>query len=655
MDHNYTGDDIIEIVPDTVPEEDHDIKISGKENITDGSKQEEAEEIRKAADTADSGNSAGFVNTEETEIGAKSENIEETTINADPGDTEITGISVESGDSEVTEISAGSADAEIIEISADPGDIETTGIGVDTDDVEMIDFDVDPENTEQITTGLVSEEAENPVNINSLEDIERTESIENTETIENAEATENEVSSITDDTAYSEKKYSADEDFSEEFYEIEHEQQDYEIMEQIGDSIIKQVEGLTAIEKGGPDSLEEDGTDDEMNSENDDGNGSDPSENEDEDRDINPVFAFFRKIPKWGYAVIGSALVLTFFLLWITMSAAGQSILVKLGSKWIAGKFTYQPVEEVSEIEYLPENDLENRDDPIDVTGVPEVPDNYEVVTPDITEEPTPIPEEKNVYNILLIGEENIDSGSSRGRSDLIMVASINREQRKVKLISILRDILVAIPNHSDNKINASYTICGVSLLYDTLKVNLGIEFDNYCLVNFDSFENIVDAIGGIDVELTAEEAAYLNKTNYISKPEFRTVVTGMNHFNGNQALGYCRIRKVPTADMLYSDIGRTSRQRRLMRQIFERFNKMNNVEIMGFVNNCTPFLTTDLTSEQLEQFILMLTEMNPVGYEEMRLPVEGSYHDAKLRGMLVTQIDLTANSEALHSFIYGN
>lgn len=235
------------------------------------------------------------------------------------------------------------------------------------------------------------------------------------------------------------------------------------------------------------------------------------------------------------------------------------------------------------------------------------------------------------------------------------MIASVNKEQGIVRLVSILRDTLVAIPDHSDNRINAAYTIGGVSLLYETLKVNLGIEFDNYCLVNFDSFENIVDAIGGIDVNVTAEEADYLNRTNYISKPEFRTVTVGMNHFNGNQALGYCRIRKVPTADMLYSDIGRTSRQRRLMRQIFENFNKMNNVEMMGFVNSCIPYLTTDLTSEQLEQYILMLTSMNRVGYEEMRLPVEGSYHDAKIRGMLVTQIDLEVNSKALHSFIYGD
>ena len=100
--------------------------------------------------------------------------------------------------------------------------------------------------------------------------------------------------------------------------------------------------------------------------------------------------------------------------------------------------------------------------------------------------------------------------------------------------------------------------------------------------------------------------------------------------------------------------IGRTSRQRRLIRRIFERVSELGSMEMLIFVNNCMPFLTTDLTSERIEKVILSLSQIKPVGFEELRIPIEGSYYDVRLRGMLVTFCDLKTNSEALRRFIYG-
>ncbi len=434
----------------------------------------------------------------------------------------------------------------------------------------------------------------------------------------------------------------AEDDFTEEFEEVEHEQEDYEIVEEIGNSIIDQVD--IEIEKAAiEDSREEFAGD----------NGDDDGSAENTEKDIlAAIAAFFRKIPRWGYVVISCSLVVVIFSMWLFMTESGQAALLRLGSKYIAKKVTYQPVTEVEEIEYIPADSDPGSEQ--FMSGIADVPDSFEVVTPEITPDPEPEEEEKKVYNILLIGEENIDSAAIRGRSDLIMVASLNVDQKTVKLTSILRDSLVNIPNHSDNRINAAYMIGGVSLLYDTLKANLGLEPDNYCLVNFTSFESIINAIGGIDVLLTSQEAEYLNNTNYISKPEYRTVKEGMNHLNGNQALGYCRIRHVPTADRQYSDIGRTSRQRRLLRGIFEKAGRMGYVEMMNFVGECIPYMTTDLDSDTIEKVISTLASINPSGFEEFRIPIEGSYSDVKLRGMLVTSIDLKSNSEALHKFIYG-
>ncbi len=438
----------------------------------------------------------------------------------------------------------------------------------------------------------------------------------------------------------------SEDDFSEELEEVDREQQDLEILEEIGDSIINQVE-TESWEEFENEREAGDGSDDRGSRE----DGEDTKEGPDggNEDDEPGVRGFFARFPKWGYVVIGCSFAVIIFLLWLTMSASGQQLLIRFGSRYIADKMNYQPVGPVEGIEYI--------EDPEDneVSGiVSDMPDNYAVITPETPEITEPPEEEQKVFNILLIGEENIDSESSRGRSDLLIIATLNLEQNTVKLTSVLRDSLVSIPNHLDNRINAAYMMGGVSLLYDTFRTNLSIEFDNYCLVNFESFEKIVNSIGGVDISLTAEEAEYLNSTNYISVPEYRTVKEGMNHMNGNQALGYCRVRKVPTADLQYGDIGRTARQRKLMRGVVERVGKMSNMEFMKFVDDCMTYVTTDMTSEDIEKFMLILTSMMPLHLEEFRLPVEGSYSDVRLRGMLVTQIDLKTNTEALHRFIYG-
>ncbi|MCR5685724.1 MAG: LCP family protein [Lachnospiraceae bacterium] len=526
---------------------------------------------------------------------------------------------------------------EMADASQQPAD--KTGSGDDTrlfdDGVELSG---DGNDTEQTDTGKIPEQeslsAEDPRE-ESFEDVQE----ENLETVEEPDIENSEAAEEPDNESLIENELSSEEEFAEELDFVEHEQQDAAIMEEIGDSIINQVEKELVIsgEKGDMD-------------------GSDAPAGEGPGGiDIKSLLStFFTGLPRWVYVCAGSLLILIISLVWVFASKPGQKILIRIGSRYIAGKVTYEPAGRVEEIPLYEGTDLAY----YNLSEEPEVidfPDDFEVITPEPT--PTMIEEEdtpKSVYNILILGEENIDSGSSRGRSDLIMIASINLDQRRLKLTSVLRDSLVSIPNHSDNRINAAYTIGGVSLMYDTFRVNFGIEFDNYMLVNFENFENIINAIGGVDVELTEEEAKYLNRTNYISKEEYRNVTPGVNHMNGNQALGYCRIRKVETKEHLYSDIGRTSRQRKLLRSIFSSISSMGYVEMASFAKQCLGYLRTDLTSEEIERYLTALSEIGMTKIEECRIPVEGSYYDVRLRGMLVTNVDLKTNAEALRTFIYG-
>ena len=443
-------------------------------------------------------------------------------------------------------------------------------------------------------------------------------------------------------------------DFAEDLAEMENEEADMEMVEAIGDSIVQQVNSeienslimMPDISASEPQDVPE--------------TTGDGGGDEDEPERKGGIAGFFARIPWWGYMVAGVTLVLVIMLIWIMTSGPGKGLLVKWGSKYAADKITYAPVQPVDETDVPDESDLPLEPDKSDIEVVN---GDHTVVTPDIS--PTEIPVEgdedpenavlKDVYNILLIGEENIGGGSSRGRSDLLMIASINRKQKSIKLTSIMRDCLVAIPGHIDNRINVAYTIGGVSLLYDTLRTNLGIEIDSYMLVNFDNFEQIVDALGGVDVTLTAQEADYLNTTNYISKPEYRNVRVGANHLNGNQVLGYCRIRNVGTASGEFSDFGRTSRQRAILNKIYSTLTDKNYFELLGLANRCLQYVTTDLTAEDIEKYVGMLTEvgMNS-GIQNYRIPVSGTFSEALLREMIVTKIDLEANSKALLEFIYG-
>ena len=496
--------------------------------------------------------------------------------------------------------------------------------------------------------GDIREEIQADIPEESQEEIPGTESPEDlplpAEPVEAAEIAENAKPLETEEEI---------DDFAEDIAEMENEEADMEMVEAIGDSILQQVnseiensmimmpmdgaghtETLPGGEEPGPNEGDEEGTSKKN---------------------------FFARIPWWGYMVAGVALVLIIMFTWVMTSGPGKGLLVKWGSRYAADRITYAPVQPVDETDVPDESDMPDMPDKPDLEVVD---GDHTVVTPDIS--PTEPPEDgtqddpeaavlKDVYNILLIGEENIGGGSSRGRSDLLMIASINRKDKSVKLTSIMRDCLVAIPGHIDNRINVAYTIGGVSLLYDTLKVNLGIEIDNYMLVNFESFEDIINALGGVDVTLTAQEAEYLNTTNYISKPEYRNVTVGANRLNGNQALGYCRIRAVGTASGEYSDFGRTGRQRNVLNRIYSTLTGKNYFELLGLANRCLQYVTTDLTAEDIEKYVGMLTEVGfDSGIQNYRIPVSGTFSEALLRGMIVTKIDLEANSKALYEFIYG-
>jgi LCP family protein required for cell wall assembly len=215
-----------------------------------------------------------------------------------------------------------------------------------------------------------------------------------------------------------------------------------------------------------------------------------------------------------------------------------------------------------------------------------------------------------NVINVLVIGAENLKK-QEFGRSDSMMIASVNVSEGTFKIISLMRDMFVRIPEIEDEftygKLNASYARGGPDLLMDTVALNFGIQCDSYVVIGFDAFEKIIDLVGGVEISLTSAEAKYLNTTNYISEKENRNVVQGKQVLNGNQALGYCRVRKVTASNGMQSDNGRVYRQGLVVNSLFEKMKSADLFTLWSIYTTAIDYVV--IPSDQKDQIERMCTE----------------------------------------------
>lgn len=261
---------------------------------------------------------------------------------------------------------------------------------------------------------------------------------------------------------------------------------------------------------------------------------------------------------------------------------------------------------------------------------------------------------EDYVHNYLIFGIEKI--GGARN-TDAMLIASINTKDGKIKLSSLLRDSYVEIPGYKANKLNSAYAKGGVNLLIETIEKNYKIQIDGYASVDFDAFEKIVDLLGGVEIELGKEEAKYLNKTNYISKKSNRNVVAGLNKLNGNQVMGYVRVRKVKTLGGANFDYGRVVRQQRALSAIFDSLMSSKNfLKIIPISTQALSHVKTDLDQKQIENMMEAVIENKVTKLETFRVPVDGAF-DApkKFNGIgYPIVLDWETNRIELYQFIFG-
>ena len=212
------------------------------------------------------------------------------------------------------------------------------------------------------------------------------------------------------------------------------------------------------------------------------------------------------------------------------------------------------------------------------------------------------------IKNIALFGVDTRDAESSDGRSDAILIMSVNKRSGEINLISVLRDSYVAIEGYSDTKINSAYAYGGASLAVKTLNQNFNLDITDYVTVNFAQLAQIIDAVGGVTIEITAAEAEQINKNlddaaqedMTVSEVVYVEVADGTVTLNGDQAVAYSRIRKID------SDNVRASRQQTVLSAVLEKIKEMPVWKYPSFIREFMSVSESSLTTAEIMSFAPM-------------------------------------------------
>lgn len=229
---------------------------------------------------------------------------------------------------------------------------------------------------------------------------------------------------------------------------------------------------------------------------------------------------------------------------------------------------------------------------------------------------------DKNIINIALFGVDARKIDDFSGRSDSIMILSINKKKDTIKLVSVMRDSLVPIEKSSGTtygKINSAYASGGPTLAVKTLNTLFGLDIRDYATVNFYGMADIIDAVGGIEVEITKneitadlginaminEQCIYLN----LNPRDYFINKTGVQKLNGVQAVAYARIRHAKSSMGSNDDYGRTDRQRLVMKLLLEKALATSPLKYPSLINKLTPYIKTSLSNSEMTSLAMFLVK----------------------------------------------
>lgn len=263
--------------------------------------------------------------------------------------------------------------------------------------------------------------------------------------------------------------------------------------------------------------------------------------------------------------------------------------------------------------------------------------------------------------NILLMGNDS-RSLDDNGRTDTMIIASINQQTGAIKLTSIMRDTLVSIPGKAQkNKINAAHRYGGPNLAMKTVNEAFGMNISEYVVVNLSGFADIIDSIGGIELDVTEAEMRHVNNIMgyYHKDAQQNGLAEGRDfspleqygegiHLTGQQALAYSRIRKLDT------DYRRTERQRDVLTAIARKLSGQSAAGMAATALRLWNNVRTNISFFDTVQLALKGASAISEGVEQLRLPVDGTFESGTYDGRWEIHADLDRNARLLREFIYG-
>ena len=258
------------------------------------------------------------------------------------------------------------------------------------------------------------------------------------------------------------------------------------------------------------------------------------------------------------------------------------------------------------------------------------------------------IPKEKDVVNILIVGQDS-NNAAVRTRSDTMILVSVHTKAKQVTLTSFMRDAYVKIPGYASNKLNHAFEFGGLKLLNDTLKENFGVEIDGNVIIDFSSFQQIIDILGGVDINLTKKEASYLVNGGK------HDVHAGWNRLTGRQALDYARLREID------SDYQRTNRQRTVILSIMDRYKTLPVDEMLDLLDDILPMIVTDMDKAQILEYALKCAPVAATAsYGTQQIPANGTFKQGYvkvregLKNWFQYDIDFNKNRDILEKIMDG-
>ena len=255
-------------------------------------------------------------------------------------------------------------------------------------------------------------------------------------------------------------------------------------------------------------------------------------------------------------------------------------------------------------------------------------------ITEEVEEKLSPYSD--SIINIALFGVDSADA--TTGRSDSIIIATIDTTHKKLKLTSIMRDSYVNISGIGNDKINHAYAFGGPQLAIKTLNENFHLNIEDFVAVNFDSLPKIIDMIGGVTVDITNEEVSHISGINS----------AGTYNLTGAQALAYSRIRYATGGDYV-----RTERQRTILTKMFEKILNINAAQYSTLISQMLSMVQTSLDYSKILELGTEVLKMGVTSLEQERFPLDGYCQGEMINGVYYLTFNKALTVEQLYNYIF--